>query len=99
MMLKKNFDSGSDKHQEASKGLSYLLVEGAEIKEIHSFIVVVMSIIMIQKLQENQGASVGVIESTHQESAPMESESVAHDQQPPPPQNHESQESTSQWRS
>ena len=47
------------------------------------------------EVQENQGAGVGVIES-----APRDSESVAHGQQPPPPpQNQESQESTSQWRS
>ena len=38
---------------------------------------------------------VGVIESVQRDS-----DSVAHDQQPPPPpQNHDSQESKSQWRS
>ena len=41
------------------------------------------------------------MESVQVESAQMESESTAHDQQPPslPQQNQESQESTSQWRS
>ena len=45
------------------------------------------------EVQENQGAGVGIIESVQ-----GESESADHSQ-PPPPQNHESQESTSQWRS
>ena len=49
MMLKKNFDSSSDKLQEASREFSHLLVEGAEIKETQVFIVVVVSFIMIQK--------------------------------------------------
>ena len=50
MMLKKNLDSGSDKLQEASKEFSHL-VEGAEIKDIQVFIVVVTSFIMIQKFK------------------------------------------------
>ena len=51
MMLKKNFDSGSDRLQEASKEFSHLLVEGAEIKEIRVFTVIIMSLIVIQKFK------------------------------------------------
>ena len=57
---------GSDKLHEVSKEFSYLLIEGAEIKEIQVFIVVIMSFIMIQ-VQENQGAGVGLSASAQHE--------------------------------
>ena len=103
MMLKKNFVSGSDKLRETSKGFSHLVVKGTNIKEIKKIFNIVHRRRRIvhsdSKVQENQGAGVGLMESVQIESVQMESESVAHDQQPSPPhpqQNQESQGSMSQ---
>ena len=51
LIIKNNFIRDSLKHQEASSGFSHLLVEGAEIKESQVFIIIVMSVIMIQKFK------------------------------------------------
>ena len=94
-MLSVNFDDQEALRQrlsQASNEFPHLLVEGAEIKEIQVFFVVVAH--HDSDVQANQGPGVGVIESVQRDS-----DSVAHDQQPPPPQNHDSRESTSQWRS
>ena len=99
MIIKKPFVSGSDRFPEASIELLTPPRRGSGDQGDSSVHRRRHVIHHDSEVQENQGAGVGVIESVQQESAQLESESVAHDQQPPPPQNHESQESTSQWRS
>ena len=65
MIIKKLFDSGSDKLQEPSKEYSHLLIEGAEIKEIQVFIVVIMSFIVIRSsIESGSGSRAHVISST-----------------------------------
>ena len=51
MIIKNNLVRDSVKHHEVSNEFSHLLAEGAEIKESQVFIVVVMSVIVIQKLK------------------------------------------------
>ena len=104
MIIKKLFNSGSGRLQEVSKEFAHLLVEGVEIKEIQAFIVVIMSFIIFQKfkkVREREWDSWNQFNrnQVNRDQFRRNQESVAHGQQHPPPQNHESQDSMNQWRS